>query len=71
MTSSMRYLLAGVPQGSVLGPLLFTLYVNDSPHILESSNALMYADDTCIIVTANNPGESKRRIKKYCPMVIR
>lgn len=57
LTSSVQYLHTGVPQGSTLGPLLFSLYVNDLPQILTSANAVMYADDTAIIVTANHAAE--------------
>ena len=39
--------LSGVPQGSVLRPLLFILYVNDIPDLIES-NVKMFADDTKI-----------------------
>ena len=37
---------SGVPQGSILGPVLFLMFVNDMPDVLKSSFLVMYADDS-------------------------
>ena len=44
----------GVPQGSILGPILFLIYVNDFSKCLQSAEAIMYADDTNVFLHHKN-----------------
>ena len=54
----------GVPQGSVLGPLLFLLYVNDFPSAFKDSTCIMYADDTTLICCKETVCEAAFQLQK-------
>ena len=50
-------MLYGVPQGSILGPLLFILYINDIPNINKECTFIFYADDANILISGQTIAE--------------
>ena len=55
--SSQKPITCGVPQGSVLGPLLFLIYINDLPKSCPSGNSRIFADDTTVFFNAKSSNE--------------
>ena len=53
-----------VPQGSILGPLLFILHVNDLPNVVNRCSMLMYADDTVLFYAASRVDALQERLNE-------
>ena len=69
--SSAQTQIYGVPQGSILGPLLFVIYINDLPGISELSKFILYADDANIILTGSTVNEVYEKVHALSEILLK
>ena len=60
--SPYRNITCGVPQGSILGPSLFLLFVNDMPKVVKDSKISQYADDTVLYASGPDSASVEARL---------
>ena len=67
--SDAESICVGVPQGSILGPLLFLLHVNDLPTVARKCSMLMYADDTVLFYFGKVAATIEKSLKEDLDLI--
>ena len=69
--SSLKQISIGVPQGSILGPLLFILFINGFPKVSTTFTSLLYADDTALLFEGRSADELQNMLDEELPKVCK
>ena len=69
-TSSWESLTKGVPQGSILGPLLFNVFINDLFYVVDKCSMYNFADDNTLTFTHQNLNVLKKVLEEESPSLI-
>jgi hypothetical protein len=68
-SSLFRSVKTGIPQGSILGPILFLLYINDLPNISKTSRFILFADDTTCLMPCKHSPDNTLLIDAECEII--
>lgn len=68
--SKVRVVEQGVPQGSCLGPLLYTIFTNDLPTVLDKASISMFADDSTVYLAGTDIGDLNTKLQRELQLVV-